>query len=95
MAPVEVSSPGEVRAYGLMGAGQIAAYLWHFGDPAAPISVDVRLPSIMAVRTAEWIEPRTGKTVASVRLTAGQHLVRTPPFAADLALLASHTGEAK
>jgi hypothetical protein len=48
-----------------------------------------------SVRTADWIDPRTGKKVASVQLTAGQHLVRTPPFAADLALLASHTREGK
>ena len=86
--PVRVSAPDAIRAYGLASASQTAVYLWHFGDPAASSAVDVTVALPEGVRTASWIDPATGRVLATFRPKPGNS-INAPPFVADLALLAS------
>ena len=93
MAPVEVSSPGLIRAYGLLSSAVAAAYLHHAEDHAIAVR-DVRITLDLPDPTGPtdelvgaWIEPSSGEVVARVRVPMGRQTLDVPPFSADLALL--------
>jgi hypothetical protein len=93
MAPVEVSAPSRVRAYGLLSQTVAAAYLHHAEDHSLVVpSVQITLalptpqhPTDDLVGT--WIEPSSGAVVARLRLPPGRQTLEVPPFSVDLSLL--------
>lgn len=93
MAPVTVSEPDRVRAYGLRSDMVAAVYLHHVEDHTTPIrglTIALELPGEPGSRetlVGEWVEPATGKMLAHVLAAPGRQTLEAPPFAVDLALL--------
>jgi hypothetical protein len=93
MAPVKISSTGEVRAYGFLSARHAAVYLHHFTDHTSMVkgeSVKIQLPKQIAEgkkAVGEWIDPATGATLARVPVTASTTRLVVPDFNIDIALI--------
>jgi len=95
IAPVEVSSPDAVRAYGLRSDLVAAVYLHHFTSHTSAvrdlrITLDLPRPAASTRElVGEWIEPSTGKILVRTRVSTGRQTLAVPPFTVDLALLIS------
>jgi hypothetical protein len=86
IVPVDVSSPEDVRAYGLSGSRDFAAYLHAFRNHSSPTSgIRVALQSTTS-GIATWIAPATGRTLGHTRVRPGSQVLTAPPFVVDLAL---------
>lgn len=81
VAPSEAS----VRGYGLRSPTMFLAYFHHFSDDASTIStsfaIDVPIKGI-----ASWIDPASGRTIATESVEPGPQTLTTPSFSVDLAL---------
>jgi hypothetical protein len=97
MAPVEISSPERVRAYGLLSKHVAAAYLHHMEEHITAVrrlTITLEVPTVTDSPfgfVAEWIEPSSGALVASVPVHGGRPTLEVPPFTVDLALLVTET----
>ncbi|MCC7355349.1 MAG: DUF5060 domain-containing protein, partial [Anaerolineae bacterium] len=92
MAPVGVSLPRSVRAYGLRSDTVAAVYLHHFRDHSnavrgLTITLDVPGGDRSKPLTGEWLDPSTGNVLGRVSLSAGHQTLAVPSFSIDLALL--------
>ncbi len=93
MAPVTVSAPNSVRAYGLLSTHVAAAYLHHaeaHSTAVRGLTITLDVP-VLADSTAgmvgEWIEPSTGASLASVSVRTSRPTLEVPPFSIDLAFV--------
>jgi hypothetical protein len=92
MAPVTVSDPRAVRAWGLRSEKRAAAYLYHFanqGTPTTGLTLTVDVPQ--AAR-GYWYAPEEAAILGSFDTAAGTQTVPVPPFRVDLALLITPKG---
>jgi len=85
---VSVPTPGrsDIRAYGLRGPQDYGVYLVAGASHSTPVQ-GARV-AVNPVRTgkATWIEPATGRTLGTLTVPAGEHVLVAPPFTTDLAL---------
>lgn len=99
MTSVDVSSPGQIRAYGLVSNTGGAAYLHHFANHTTPISeaqITLDLPPTPCRNgklCAEWIEPATGNVLACLLISPGRQTLTVPSFTVDMALLVTSKPE--
>jgi len=92
MAPVTVSAPEQVAAYGLASKERAAAYMCHFTDHTTPVrGVTVSLDVPTAAR-GYWYSPEDAAILASFHAPAGRGTFEAPPFVVDLALLITPDG---
>lgn len=85
-ATATASPPDTVRAYALRGDKTLHVYATNYLSRdaltgGAALTLDVPAPG-----TARWIEPATGKTLASAPVAAGTQTLSIPAFTADVAL---------
>jgi hypothetical protein len=92
MVPVEVSSPQEVRAYGLASRRRAAAYLHHFGNHERPVRGLVVALDVPAAATAYWYSPADAAVLGALNVPAGPQRLEAPPFVVDMALLITPDG---
>ncbi len=91
MAPITVSNPAMVRAYGLRLSQRFAVYLHHFANhnmPATGLSLTLNIPQS---GPATWYDPASGSIVAVSSVAAGTQTLNVPAFTVDLALLVNGT----
>ena len=91
MAPVAVSEPKAVRAYGLASATRAGVYLHHFANHKTPIK-DLKITLTLPGGKAYWYDPATAAIVKRFDVAAGKQTLAVPPFAIDLALLITPDG---
>lgn len=92
MAPVAVSEPGQVRAYGLASGERAGVYLHHFADhenPVRGLTVTLEVP---VASQGYWYSPRDAAVLGVVKAPAGRQSFEAPAFAVDLALLITPDG---
>ena len=92
MAPVTLSLPNEVRAWGLVSERRAAVYLHHFkehGNPVRGVTVTLDVP---ASARGYWYSPEDASMLGSFDAPAGEGTFAVPPFAIDLALLVTPDG---
>jgi hypothetical protein len=92
MAPVEVSAPGEVRAYGLASRRHAGVYLHHFRNHESPVQGLVVTVDVPAVAVAYWYSPTNAAVLGAVGVGPGQQRLEAPPFVVDMALLITPDG---
>ncbi|KPK57996.1 MAG: hypothetical protein AMK73_09580 [Planctomycetes bacterium SM23_32] len=91
-APVQVSPPGQVRAYGLASGQRAAVYLHHHAshdEPLEGVTVTLEVPRDA---TAYWYSPRDAALLGVLGAPAGRQTFGAPPFTVDLALLVTPDG---
>jgi len=92
MAPVEVSQPAAVRAYGLASEKRAGVYLHHFSDHTAAVkNVAVTLGFTVAAK-GYWYSPENAEILKIVNISAGTNTLEAPEFIVDLALLITNDG---
>ncbi|MGD8239882.1 MAG: hypothetical protein PVH68_15100, partial [Armatimonadota bacterium] len=92
MAPVTVSAPDQVAAYGLASKERAAAYMCHFTDHETPVrSMTVSLDVPTAAK-GYWYSPEDAAILGSFDAPAGRGTFEAPPFVIDLALLITPNG---
>lgn len=91
--PVTVSDPGCMRAYALVSGEVAAVYLHHFSGAVEPRRIVLEMPGKPRADTlsGEWIEPSTGRVIATFSVKAGRRTLDVPSFQTDLAMLARTT----
>jgi len=82
--PLVLSNAG-VRGWGLGSSTQIVGYLQHITDQATAVTTNVQV-NVPFDGTATWIDPATGKVLATAPVARGQATLTTPSFTTDLAL---------
>ena len=93
MAPVSLTSPGLVRAYGLVSKQTAGIYLQHAADHTTPVekaelSFDFS-PFGHQQLIGEWIDPATGAVLSRVNVAPRLCNLTVPTFQVDIALLIS------
>ena len=86
VAPLVVSDAARARGYALSGPAMYAVYLHGYADhvnPTAGLSVTVAPQS---AGSATWIDPATGRVLATQQLSAGRQTLAVPAFTTDIAL---------
>jgi len=81
--PVTELRPG-VRGYLLGAPTMLLGYFHNYanaGEVTTPVNVDAPLAG-----TATWLDPATGKILATQQVNAGPQTLTSPPFTVDLAL---------
>ncbi|MFH1716549.1 MAG: thrombospondin type 3 repeat-containing protein, partial [Planctomycetota bacterium] len=92
IAPVEVSQPEAVRAYGLASEKRAGVYLHHFSDHTTAVKdVTVTLGFPVAAK-AYWYSPENAEILKIVDVSAGANTLEAPEFTVDLALLITPDG---
>ncbi len=93
MAPVSLTSPGLVRAYGLVSKQTAGIYLQHAADHTTPVEqVELSFdfsPFGHQQLIGEWIDPATGAVLSRVNVAPRLCSLTVPPFQVDIALLIS------
>jgi hypothetical protein len=87
MSAVEISAPGNVRAYELSSKDSAAVYLHHFSnhnDAVSGLKVTLEVPK---AGKAYWYSPEDGSILGTLDAPAGKHTFTAPDFVIDLALL--------
>ncbi len=89
-AAVSVSSPATLRAYGLAStaSGIAAAYVHRHDTHVGTASGESIQLDVPAAGTGYWIDPTSGRVLASAAVAAGPQVVPMPPIRVDLAYLA-------
>ncbi|MGH2461319.1 MAG: DUF5060 domain-containing protein, partial [Chloroflexota bacterium] len=82
--PLAISNQ-QVRGWGLGSPTLVLAYLHHFTSDANAVTTNVQV-TVPLAGTATWIDPATGKVLATAPVQPGTVNLTTPPFAIDLAL---------
>lgn len=80
----------EVRGWGLSSPTLVLGYLHHFTSHTGAVATNVQV-AVPFDGTATWIDPATGKVLATAPVQRGTVSLTTPPFAIDLALRISET----
>ncbi|MDQ3750314.1 MAG: hypothetical protein M3367_15075, partial [Acidobacteriota bacterium] len=95
IAKVEVNKPNFVRAYGLNSQNTYFAYLHAFTNHQSQTSgISITIETQVA-GTATWIEPATGRVLATGKVLAGRQTLTVPPFLIDVALKVSNSSSTK
>lgn len=92
MAPVTVSLPEQVRAYGLASESRAGVYLHHFEDHSSlveKLTITVDVPSRAE---AYWYSPESAAILDSFDILPGEQILKVPSFVIDLALLVTPDG---
>jgi len=92
MAPVEVSMPEQVRAYGLASASRAGLYLHHFKSHTSPVDGLTVTIDVPFDAKGYWYSPENAAVLASFDVTAGEQSIEAPSFLIDLALLITPDG---
>ena len=93
MISIKVSSPEEVRAYGLASDHVAAMYLHHYSNNSSEmdgLKVEINLLNNINLNSewiGEWIDPETGKTIELVTLKSGLNWLEAPTFRDDIAFI--------
>ncbi|MBI4605002.1 MAG: hypothetical protein HY721_23825, partial [Planctomycetes bacterium] len=91
-ARVQVSAPGEARAYALASGDRAAVYLHHATDHRSALrGLQVTLDVPRAAK-GYWYAPETAAVLGSFEAPAGQGRFAAPDFTVDLALLVTPAG---
>ncbi|HUU30430.1 MAG TPA: DUF5060 domain-containing protein [archaeon] len=92
MAPVTVSDPARVRAYGLASKERAGVYLHHFKDHTDPVN-DLKIAlNVPKAATGYWYSTGTAAILGSFDTPAGRQTFTVPGFTVDLALLITPYG---
>jgi hypothetical protein len=86
IAKASLAPAGRARSYALAGPRQYALYLVSGGNREGPISGLRVTVSIRHPGTARWIEPASGRALATLKVEAGVRSLPVPSFTTDLAL---------
>ena len=83
---IPVSDPARVRAYALSSSTTYAAFVHAYTNHTTPtsgitLSIDAR-----GAGTATWIEPATGRVLATQAVAVGRQTLAVPAFVTDVAL---------
>lgn len=92
MAPVIVSAPGAVRAYGLASDRTAGVYLHHYAaheTRATGLTVTLDVPR---AAQAYWYSPEDASIFGTLAVQAGNQTLPVPDFSADIALLITPDG---
>ncbi len=85
--PVSVSSPGILRAYGLVSPGGrlAAAYVHRHASHSGTAQGETIQLTLPAAGTGYWVDPRDGQIVSTVPVSPGLQTLAVPPIQVDLA----------
>lgn len=95
IATIAVNKPNFVRASALSSASGYFAYLHAFTNHqsrTSGITVTIKSPT---AGTATWIEPATGRVLATDKVSAVAQTLTVPPFLIDVALKVSSSPSVK
>ncbi len=94
-AVIAVNKPALVRASALSSKTGYFAYLHAFTNHKSQTnSISITIES-QSAGTAIWIEPATGRILATGKVSAGRQTLTVPPFLIDVALKLSNAPSAK
>ncbi len=95
IANISVNKPASVRAFALSSGNGYFAYLHAFTNHQSQTSgISITIESKTA-GYATWIEPATGRVLATGKVSAGRQTLTVPPFLIDAALKVSSSPSAK
>ncbi len=95
LAKIEVNKPNLVRVYGLSSSSAYFAYLHAFTNHQSQTN-DVKITiDPQTVSYATWVEPATGRVLATDKVSAGRQTLTVPPFLIDVALKISRSPPVK
>ncbi|MDQ3179702.1 MAG: glycoside hydrolase family 5 protein, partial [Acidobacteriota bacterium] len=86
MVNIEVNKPASVRGYALSSPTGFFAYLHAFTNHQSQTSDTTVNVNLQKPGTATWIEPASGRILATKRVPAGRQTLTVPPFLIDIAL---------
>lgn len=95
IARIEVNKPNLVRASALSSSVAYFAYLHAFTNHQSQTSGISLTIEPQFAGTATWIEPATGRVLATGKVSAGRQTLTVPPFLIDAALKVSSSPSAK
>ena len=95
IAAISVNKPTAVRVSALSSRTGYFAYLHAFTNHQSrtnDITITIE-PQLIGIAT--WIEPSTGRVLATAKVSAGRQTLTVPPFLTDVALKISGSSSAK
>jgi hypothetical protein len=81
-----VPGRSDLRAYALRGPAEYGLYLVDGASHSTRVTGARVVVDPARAGNATWIDPATGRTLASSRVRAGRQTLRVPPFTTDVAL---------
>ncbi len=86
IANISVNKPASVRAFALSSGNGYFAYLHAFTNHQSQTSGISIIIEPKTAGYATWIEPATGRILATGKVSAGHQTLIVPPFLIDVAL---------
>ena len=86
VVPAHLVPVAAARGYALRGPSDYGLYVVAAGDDTAPTSRVTATVDLARAGTATWIDPATGRVLATKRVRGGAQALSVPSFVTDIAL---------